>query len=168
MILLSQYYTVQQRRKTVPSSAHVSLPCSPCIETLPPGFVVVYSVETGTLWPWLIGLLYRSLFLWNNSWLPWSPLSAHQPWCELNSSRPPQYGGCLSRLKMDNCWASFLSKPVSFNWNTSCSLSAALFFRLWSYIKGVLTWLNTEEFQINPEAYDSLVSSGGLDIFTAS
>lgn len=32
-----------------------------------PGFVVVYSVETGTLWPWLIGLLYRSLFLWNNS-----------------------------------------------------------------------------------------------------
>lgn len=32
-----------------------------------PGFVVVYSVESGTLWPWLIGLLYRSLFLWNNS-----------------------------------------------------------------------------------------------------
>lgn len=42
------------------------------------------------------------------------------------------------------------------------------FFCLLSYLKGVLTWLNTEKFQINPEAYDSLLSSSGLDIFTAS
>lgn len=41
-------------------------------------------------------------------------------------------------------------------------------FLLWSYLKGVLTWLNTEKFQINPEVYDSLLSSSALDIFTAS